>query len=330
VDDDGRLKAAVRRLLVDAGLFVDADFWAISVYTGVSPTDLRPAPGARRPVLGARDVTDVEAVFVADPFMLRADEGWHMFFEVFDRVADLGRIALASSLDGLHWSYQQVVLREPFHLSYPHVFRWDGDHYMVPETSSQNRVSLYRARDYPTSWERDSTLLEGGPFNDASLVHHEGRWWMFVETSDHAHSDTLRLYHADDLRGPWAEHARSPVVEADATCARPAGRVVSHGGRLLRFAQDCTTVYGRSVSVSEIVDMDTSTYRERRWDGAPVLEPAAHGWNDLGMHHVDAHEVAPGRWLACVDGRPQVGLRRPPRLPATQRARTPHRRASEQ
>jgi hypothetical protein len=319
--DRGRLKATVARVLVNAGLFVDADCWAISVYTGTSPTELRPALNARTPALGARDVTDADAGFVADPFMLPAEEGWHMFFEVFDRAEGLGRIALASSRDGLHWTYQQLVLREPFHLSYPYVFRWNGDHYMVPETSCQNRISLYRARDYPTDWEFDSILLEGGPFNDASPFHHDGRWWMFVETSGQVPFDTLRLYHAEDLRGPWVEHPRSPVVKGDATCARPAGRVVSHDGRLMRFAQDCAEVYGRSVSAWEILHLDTATYSERRRGGAPVLEPAARGWNDLGMHHVDAHEVAPGRWLACVDGLPKVGLRRPPRLPAIQRAR---------
>jgi hypothetical protein len=155
---------------------------------------------------------------------------------------------------------------------------------MVPETMSQNRVMLYRACDYPTGWTCDSTLLEGGPFNDASLFHHDGRWWMFVETSDHIQFDTLRLYHADDLRGPWSEHVRSPVVDGNATCARPAGRVVSHDGRLFRFAQDCATVYGRSVSAFEILSLDDSTYLESRWVDAPLLEPAARGW----------------KWLACV------------------------------
>jgi hypothetical protein len=100
--EGGRAKAAIKRLLVNAGVFVDADFWAISVYTGTSPTELRPALGTRTPVLGARDVTDADAVFVADPFMLPTDEGWHMFFEVFDRATQLGRIGLAASTDGLN------------------------------------------------------------------------------------------------------------------------------------------------------------------------------------------------------------------------------------
>lgn len=322
-----RLKTALKRLLVDAGLFVDADLWAISIYTGPSPVDLRPAGDPRVPVLGARDVTDADAVFVADPFIQRSDDGWHMFFEVFDRSTQLGRIAVATSSDGLQWSYEQVVLAEPFHLSYPHVVVWDGQHYMVPETMSQDCVFLYRARNYPTGWERDQVLLEGGPFNDASVFRHDGLWWMFVETSDSVWFDTLRLYHAKDLHGPWIEHPRSPIVKGDATSARPAGRIVSHGGRLLRYAQDCSTVYGGSVSAFAILQLDTSGYRERRIGDGPVLRPAARGWNDLGMHQVDAHEIAPGRWLACVDGRPQVGLRRPPRVPAVQRSGLLHSRS---
>jgi hypothetical protein len=35
-----------------------------------------------------------------------------------------GEIGLATSEDGLKWDYKQVVLNEPFHLSYPYVFEW--------------------------------------------------------------------------------------------------------------------------------------------------------------------------------------------------------------
>lgn len=315
--DAGGLKPRIRRLLVDAGMFVDADFWAIALYSGPSPVDLRPAGDG--PILGAADVSDAPAVFVADPFMIPSDTTWHMFFEVFNRATDRGEIAVATSHDGLAWAYEQIVLAEPYHLSYPHVFAWRGEHYMVPETMSQRRVYLYRARDYPAGWEVDAVLLEDLPCNDASLFRHGGRWWMLVETSDTTHFDTLRLYGADDLHGPWTQHPASPVVKGDATAARPAGRVVSHDGRLVRYAQDCSTIYGERVFAFEILELDAHVYRERLIRDQPVLEPSLRAWNDLGMHHIDAHEVAPGRWLACVDGRPRVGLRRWPRIAAAQR-----------
>ena len=106
--------------------------WSIGIYTGDSPFRLREV--ANNPVLRNTDVSDIEAEFVADPFMLRTDDRWYMFFEVLHRETQRGVIALATSDDGFNWKYEQVVLEEPFHLSYPYVFDWQGERYMVPET----------------------------------------------------------------------------------------------------------------------------------------------------------------------------------------------------
>lgn len=312
-----RWKDGVRTWLIRRGAFVDGPFWAISIYEGPSPLRLRPVPGSA-PALGARDVTDVDAKFVADPFMLRQTHGWHLFFEVLNRDRAVGEIGLASSPDGVHWDYEQVVLSAESHLSYPYVFPFDGEVFMVPETCSEHEVRLYRATDYPRRWEIDTVLLTGRPYKDASVFLHEDRWWMYVETSTGPRFDTLRLFTADRLRGPWREHASSPVC-LDASAARPAGRVLRYEGQPLRFAQDCSHAYGRSVNAHLVTELADDSYVEHPTSPASILAPAPHGWNDAGMHHVDAHEVTPGRWLACVDGRPATGLRRPPLLPPAQR-----------
>lgn len=320
-------KDVVKAVLVHAGFFVHSDYWAISVYTGRSPLALGPAAGVPTPVIGARFVEDADAEFVADPFMLpAADGGWHMFFEIMNRRSGRGEIALATSPDAIEWSYGGIVLAEPYHLSYPQVFSWDGAHYMVPETNAQGCVMLYRARAYPMAWELIDVLLEGLPFHDATLFRHDDQWWILAETAPDVRSDTLRLYRAEHLRGPWREHPASPVVVGDATIARPAGPVVRHDGRLLRFTQDCATDYGRCVRAFEIVELTPSTYRERPL--GVVLDPADTGWNDQGMHQISAHRLADGRWLACVDGRPTPGLRRSrsARIPLRQRPRGLHNR----
>jgi hypothetical protein len=315
-------RAALRDLLVRAGMFVDGDYWAIGMYRGRSPLSLDPAADIPLPVLAAGHVRDADAAFVADPFMLPSASGWNMFFEVMNRTSGRGEIGLATSPDGTSWNYECVVLAEPFHLSYPCVFEWEGEHFMVPESSTAERIFLYRARRYPAEWELHHVLLSGLPFNDSSLFRHDGRWWMLTETSSDLRSDTLRLYHTDDLRGPWQEHPHSPIVEGDASIARPAGRVVTFEGRLVRYAQDCAGVYGTHVRAFEILELTPSVYRERPALDRPLLGPGEHGWNDLGMHHVDPHEIGPGRWLACVDGRPVPGVRRLPGVPRVQRPRT--------
>lgn len=275
-----------------------SDAWSIGILTGSAPLQLVAPAGA--PVLRARDVTDVEASFVADPFMVRTDDGWAMFFEVLDASTGRGRIGLATSEDALRWHYRSLVLTEPFHLSYPHVFRWRGHCYMVPETLAPGVVRLYRAEAFPGGWRHVADLVEG-PAADPTPFVHDGRWWMLTCGRPYGH-DTLRLFFADELHGPWREHPASPVVVGDARLGRPAGRVVRADGRLLRFAQDCRRSYGEAVTAVEIERLTPTEYAERALVPAPLLGPSE-GWMAAGMHHIDAHELALGRWVACVDGR---------------------------
>lgn len=271
--------------------------WAIGIYTGASPFQL--APAERNPVLTHADVTDIPAGFVADPFMIRRDGRWHMFFEVMNRETRQGEIALAVSDDGFSWTYQQVVIKEPFHLSYPYVFEWQGDCYMIPETLGAGGVCLYKAEDFPTRWSRPRKLIDG-PYADPSMLRFDDLWWMFVCSTPFQH-DTLRLYFARDLEGPWKEHRRSPIVRGDQRRARPAGRVLQLGHRVIRFAQDCVPHYGARVRAFEISELTRERYVETERH-APILSPSDNGWNKRGMHHVDAHRQSDGNWIACVDG----------------------------
>lgn len=273
--------------------------WSIGIMTGTAPWSLGQQPVAN-PILTAADATDASATSVADPFLFRADGRWHLFFEVDHWGTWKGEIGHASSTNGLAWRYEGLVLAEPFHLSYPQVFAADGDIFMIPESSQVETVRLYRARRFPGEWEHVADLLDGLPFADSTLLHHHGRWWLFSETSGGA-NDTLRLFHAETLTGPWKEHPKSPVVRGDAANARPAGRIVAHDGRLVRFAQNCLPAYGTDVRAREILMLSTTEYAERPLGDEPLLGPGT-GWNAGGMHHADPVNVGDGRWLAAVDG----------------------------
>jgi hypothetical protein len=274
--------------------------WSIGVYRGPSPLLLFPPEASTQPVLSAAMVTDLAARFVADPFLVRDSGRWYMFFEVMPAGPRQGVVALAQSEDGRHWGYQGVVLREPFHLSYPHVFAWQGGYYMTPETLGAGCVRLYRADPFPAHWEPVANLVPGR-HADPTVFRAGGRWWMFSCTPPGKNA-TLRLYHADALAGPWAEHPSSPVVRGDARLARPAGRVVVWRGELLRFAQDCSERYGKQVSASRLLTLTRTEYREELAQAGPVLGPGPHGWNSQGMHHLDAQLAPDGGWLAAVDG----------------------------
>lgn len=276
--------------------------WSIGIYAGSSPYRLHPIRGIENPVLTRECVSDVRALFVADPFMIRRDDTWYMFFEVYNYDAAKGEIGLAISRDGVTWKYEQIVLREPFHLSYPYIFEWDGRYYMIPESHQTETVRLYESRRFPAEWSCTDVLISGHHFSDNSVFHYRGLWWMFCETSAQLEHDTLRLYFSNSLRGPWREHPASPVIRDDPHSARPAGRVIVWQDRPIRFAQDCYPVYGTRIQAFEISDLSTESYHECPLSKRSILGPGLTAWNLGGMHHIDPHPVGSSKWIAPVDG----------------------------
>ena len=85
---------------------------------------------------------------------------------------------------------------------------------------------------------------------------------MFVCSKPFQH-DTLCLYYADTLFGPWQAHPQNPLIQDDAHRARPGGRVTVLGNRIIRYAQDDAPFYGKQVRAFEVTTLTTTRYAER-------------------------------------------------------------------
>lgn len=290
------LKASLRKAVP---FIKTRDEWSVGIYTGEDPFSIRPSSQLPNPVLSAADVTDIQAAFIADPFLVREGGLWYMFSEVLNAANGIGVIALATSKDGFHWHYERVVLSEEFHLSYPQVFKWQDTYYMLPESPAWNTVRLYEAKNFPTEWHFKKNVLDGMNYTDPSVFFYGGKWWMFVGTGN---NDTLCLYFADDPTDAWISHPANPIVKGDSRIARPGGRVLVYDNRVFRFAQDCYLRYGHQLHAFEVTELTTTRYEERRVGDKPFLAPSRRGWNSHGMHQVDIQQLDDGRWIACVDG----------------------------
>jgi hypothetical protein len=158
---------------------------------------------------------------------------------------------------------------------------------------------LYKAVEFPVQWAFVGTLVEGREFVDPSIVHFNDKWWILVSQTG---NDTLRLYYADELLGPWHEHPKSPIVNGDKNIARPGGRVLIYEDRLFRYTQDGDPTYGNQIWAFEITELTTTSYREKKVSEAPILKASGSGWNGKAMHNIDPHQIAENRWIASVDG----------------------------
>ena len=293
----------VKEKLPSSGDTSLGETWSVSLFTGPSPLALKPRDDDDNAVLrpGSLETEDGPVSLAADPFLVHTQGRWYLFFEIKHGPGRPGQIALAVSEDSTRWRFEGTVLRESFHLSYPHVFSWRGVHYMTPETLGAKAVRLYRANPFPNRWVPEATLARG-ELADPTPFRYQNRWWLFACPRPHGH-DALCLFHSDRLSGPWLPHPRNPLIENDASRARPGGRVTRLGKRLVRFAQDCLPEYGTQVRAFEILTLSTTEYREREVPESPVLGPSARGWNARGMHHLDPYRLEDGSWLAAVDGR---------------------------
>jgi len=223
--------------------------------------------------------------FYTDPFIFWHDGVAHVFCEEYPYGAPKGVISTFTiSPDGTT-SAPRIVLERPYHLSYPMVFARDGAIFMIPETSSNRSVELYRAARFPDDWVLDTVMLEGFSASDATLVERDGRLWMFLTLGEEAGSswDMLGLFHARGLAGPWEAHAGNPVV-MDASAARPAGLLAARDGELIRPAQDCTGGYGSGISLFRVDRLDPDRYTQTL---LAKLGPQP-AWHADGTHTVNA------------------------------------------
>lgn len=283
----------------------DRIVWSIGIFEGDSPTHFS-GQNLSNPVLTAANVWDVPAAFVADPFIVREGEKWYMFMEVFNKRSDQGDIAYAESADGLRWQYRRVIVDEPFHMSYPCVFKDGSDYYMIPETAEAYGIRLYKAASFPEGWTYVKTLIPGD-YVDSSIFKFEDRWWMFttdktVNKRGEDLNNNLRLFYADNLMGPWYEHRQSPLITGNAHISRGGGRVLVLKDGVIRYTQDCAGYYGSKIRAFFITRLTTEEFAEEPIDGEILTGTDQRGWNSRGMHQVDAQRLPNGRWLTCVDG----------------------------
>ncbi len=276
-----------------------ASEWSIGIYTGAGPTKFDQPRTVNNPVLTFRDVTDVSASFVADPFIVVVNGTYHMFFEVLNTANGRGEIGHATSPNGTTWTYDRIVLREAFHLSYPNVFQVNGTWYMLPEAGDSGSVRLYRATTFPTTWVFDATLMSGTHWRDNSLLFLNNTWYLFTSPDV---DDTLELYTSSDMRGPYTRHPKSPLVTGNASTARGGGPVINTGGHIYRYAQDDYPNYGRRVHAFEITTLTPTDYAEALSPDDPAVAFHGCGWAKEGMHQIAPLQQDPTTWIAAVDG----------------------------
>lgn len=232
--------------------------------------------------------------FWADPFPMEHEGRRWVFIEELPYATWRAHLAVIELFNDGSYSDSQPVLVGDNHLSYPFLFTWHDELYMVPESSAARNVVLWKCNGFPCHWQQVAVLLSNIYAADATLIEYEGTWWMFVAMAHEGACihDELHVYFAESPLGPWQAHPENPV-KSDARNARPAGSMFIENGILYRPAQDCGTEYGKATVLNGVDRLDKERFHE-----TPITRL------DLNWHQgfLRTHTLSRSDNLWAVDG----------------------------
>lgn len=213
----------------------------------------------------------------ADPFILSVTEQEIVVLvEEFYYPSNRGRIArLAIDRKSLELKSSDCLLELDSHLSFPAIFRRDGEVYVYPENSRAGTCILYKYQPESLSLEQVGVLCKE-PLTDAVMVQEFGENWLFGTSLPEPNGKQLGIYMADSWRGPYV---LNDIVEFDDCTARGAGDIFQVGEMWVRPAQDCNGAYGKGVVLQKV------EFKKGRFSFQEIRRfyPESSEWKE-GMH----------------------------------------------
>jgi len=206
--------------------------------------------------------------FWADPCIVNDNGKYFLFFEelIFaEKNAHIAVVEIDPETGDV--SKPEIVLKTDYHLSYPFVFKNNGNWYMIPETMANKTIELWKSVSFPYKWEFEMNVMENVLAVDSTILFKDDKYWLFTNIAEHEGacvSDELFIFSSPTLLSTnWQPHAANPVI-SDVARARPAGRFFEWNGNLYRPSQDCSVGYGYAININMVKELSEEKYAEEK------------------------------------------------------------------
>lgn len=196
--------------------------------------------------------------WLADPFLYEVNGKHYLFVEQYYQNKNRAGIGVLEITEGERTIDVINIIDTPYHMSYPCIFSYKGEHWMIPESASNQTLDLYKATDFPYKWEQVTHLLENKRVVDTTAyIKGDDVFLLSYETV--LQGWDLVIYQLDLLSYGLT---KITTVHYDNNVGRPAGRLFMKDGRLYRPAQNCVLKYGESLLFYEVTEFTNNTYHE--------------------------------------------------------------------
>ena len=229
-----------------------------------------------KPSLEIYDISDCKARGIADPFLIEYNGEIYVFFEIekwLNKSSNKikGIIGVAKLINN-RLQYIGIALEDKFHLSFPFVFKYKNDIFMLPESSESNKLFLYKCKKFPLEWVKYKVLLEGH-FVDSILFFKNDKWYL-ITLEDRIYTN---IYISESLENTFIFF--KTLYKNNKSIGRNGGIVKN-----IRVAQDCSITYGKQLHFLK--------YKGESEEYLSCFSPfCGYKWDSANIHHFHSIEV---------------------------------------
>ena len=234
-------------------------------------------------------IENEKGTFNADPFVVEKDNKNYCFVECFNYAEKKAKINVFE-LSEKGYTFLGTALEESFHLSFPFIFEFNNEFYMVPESSKNRDIRLYKCQNFPLKWELQEILIDDIDAADTMIFQKNNKWWMMTNEDPlklDNHNYQMNIYYSDNLlNGEWISHKNNPII-MDANSARNAGLLLDEDN-VFRVSQafGFYKKYGENFSINKIESISETGYSEK------IFSSHKKFFNKkiLGSHHFHSND----------------------------------------
>jgi hypothetical protein len=224
---------------------------------------------------------------LADPFVISEGNREYCFVEDYDYKTSRGCIS-AYELKETGAERLGEAIVEPFHMSFPYLFRFNSRIYMCPETSENREIRLYECVNFPLEWKVAKVLMPNVSAVDTMIFERDGLWWLFTNldptNTDSFESELFIFYSDNPLGDGWHPHPQNPPV-IDSTKGRNAGLLFDDKCIYRVGQKQGLGLYGKGFSIHKIAVLNKETYLETEFCAVkPTFFEKL-----LGCHHMHSN-----------------------------------------
>ncbi len=234
-------------------------------------------------------IKNLEDRYFADPFVISKNEKNFIFVEDFSYKNNKGSISVIEIDKEENQKIYEKIIDENFHMSFPFVFNFENNYYMIPETSATNSIRLYKCTQFPNKWEYCYDLISNINCADTIIVKCDEYYFLLTSSSYYDDfSSKLDIYFSESpISKTWKPHQSNPIF-FDVKNGRNGG-IIFQKNNTYRVSQNYginkfgDNQYGREFSINNIKTLNLENFKQSY---VTTIKPNFKK-NLLGTHHMN-------------------------------------------